>query len=195
MVRLAPRSQWDVAATSNKQNFLDTPTSFIRANSISDVPCSPVLTLGWITFTAPIFFDGLALDNGGAILDRGGVPLDRGGTILDGVTRLIPVFTFFAAGFFHTSAFRLSLVAREASIAGKRARGISHPHLLKNTIKTTSIWELHHHKFIILCQTEAPQESLSLSFNLGQNVNNLSQIPVLQETTVAGSRFSTQESC
>jgi hypothetical protein len=88
MVRPAPRSPEDGAATSNKQNFLDTPTCFTRTNSISDIPCGPIFTLGRITFTTPIFFDGRTLDNGD--------------TVLDGAARLVPVFALFAAGFFDT---------------------------------------------------------------------------------------------
>jgi hypothetical protein len=99
----------DGAMTSNKQNFLGIPTGFARANFISDIPCGPVLTLGWTTFRTVIFFDGPALDDEGAILGGGGTPRDGAGTIFDGAAQPMLVFAFFTAGFFDTSAFRLSL--------------------------------------------------------------------------------------
>jgi hypothetical protein len=88
---------------------IDTPTCFTRANSISDIPCGMILTLGRTTFTTPMFFDSPVLDNGGAVLEGGGVDLNGGGAVLDGVARLIPTFALFVANFFDTSAFRLSL--------------------------------------------------------------------------------------
>jgi hypothetical protein len=72
MERLAPQTPWDGAATSNKKFFLGIPTGFARANSISDVPCGPILTLRQTTFTTPTFFDVPALDDEGAVLGGGG---------------------------------------------------------------------------------------------------------------------------
>jgi hypothetical protein len=95
----------------NKQNFLDIAIGFARANSISDVPCSLVLAFGWTTFKTLIFFDGHALDDEDAILGGGDVPQDGACTALDGAARPMLVFTFFAADFFNTSTFHLSLVA------------------------------------------------------------------------------------
>jgi hypothetical protein len=37
--------------TSHKQNFLDTPMSFTRINSISDIPFGSGLAFDWITLT------------------------------------------------------------------------------------------------------------------------------------------------
>jgi hypothetical protein len=85
--------------TSNKQFFLDIPSGFTRANSISNVPCAPVLALGQINFKTLIFFYGPALDDEAAIVDGGGAPRDGAGTVLDEVTRSVPTFTFFMADF------------------------------------------------------------------------------------------------
>jgi hypothetical protein len=97
--------------TSNKQNILEIPTGFARANSISDVPCAPVLAPGWTSYKTLIFFYGPALDDEAAALDGGGTPRDRAGTILDGATRPVLIFAFFAVNFFDTSASHLSPTA------------------------------------------------------------------------------------
>jgi hypothetical protein len=49
----------------------------------------------------------------------GGIVLDGGGAALDKVAQIGPVFTFFAIGFFDTSAFRFSLATWEASLLGR----------------------------------------------------------------------------
>jgi hypothetical protein len=110
-VRPALWTPWDEATTSNKQKFLDIPTSFARANSISDVPCGPALAFRQTTFKTLIFLYGPTLDDEGAVLGGGGAPRDGAGTILDGAALPVLVFAFFAVGFFDTSTFRLSLAA------------------------------------------------------------------------------------
>jgi hypothetical protein len=80
-------------------------------NSISNVPCGPVLTLGRTTFKTLIFFDGPTLDDEGAILGGGSTPQDGAGTILDGAARAASIFAFFAVGFLDTSALCSSLAA------------------------------------------------------------------------------------
>jgi hypothetical protein len=97
--------------TPNKQNILDIPTSFARANSISDVPCAPVLALRRTSYKTLIFFYGPALDDEAAALDGGSTPRDRAGTILDGATRPVLIFAFFTVNFFDTLVSRLSLTA------------------------------------------------------------------------------------
>jgi hypothetical protein len=84
VVRPTPWIPWDGAAASNKQIFLDTPTGFARANSISDVSHDPVHTLWWTTFGTLIFFDDLTLDDEGVVLGGGGVSRDGADNILDG---------------------------------------------------------------------------------------------------------------
>jgi hypothetical protein len=87
------------------------PTGFVRANSISDVPHGPVLTLGRTTFRTFIFFNGPTLDDEGAILGGGGAPQDGAGNILHRAAQTVLVFAFFAVDFFDTSAFHLSFAA------------------------------------------------------------------------------------
>jgi hypothetical protein len=81
----ATRGSWHEAAISNRQNFLDTLTSFARANSISDVPHGPGLAFNQAVFGMPSF-----------LVDP---VLAGGGTVLDDEARPGPAFVFLAASF------------------------------------------------------------------------------------------------
>jgi hypothetical protein len=100
---------WDEATTSNKQNFLDTPIGFARANSISDIPCGPGLAFDQEIFKTPTFLTNPDSDGGGATLD---------GWVLTGIA-----FTFLAPGLLDNLALRFLIAACEASELG-RGRGV-----------------------------------------------------------------------
>jgi hypothetical protein len=84
---------------------LDTPTTFVRAYSISDVHHDPGLAFDREIFKMPIFLAGLILGGGSVVLDGEAWPE--------------PALALLEAGFFDTSAFHFLLATCEASEPGR----------------------------------------------------------------------------